>query len=307
MHVGLHASAFSLNAEMTLEPRLGVKWHLSQKRSLSLGSGLHSQIEPLGIYVIERERDGMRYRPNSRLRVSKSWHNVLAFEQRLADKTWFRTELYYDLGFDIPVSNLAGSAYSIINTYFLYNVISGPDKLSNAGTTTNYGIEATFEKLFSTGFYALATGSLFDARYTTKSTMRYPSRYNTRYMLNMLGGVELNTGRLHENILRVNVGIVFGGGNRYTPIDLDATEREDYVVTIPDKSYSAQLKPYFRVDIGVNYTINRSYRTHAFYLDAQNVIHHINPGFVFYDRRLNRLDIEDQLGILPILGYRLTF
>ena len=306
LHAGVHSAHFGLNKETTFEPRFGVKWQPSDDKILSFGTGLHSQIEPFGVYFLGTTfPDSLSY-SNRSLSFSKSWHNVISFEKRFPRQTRLRTELYYNRGFDLPVSNLEGSSFSTINTYYLFEVYASSLGLVSEGKTTNYGIDVSFEKLFSGGFYFMLNGSLFDARYTAFDGKSYPSRYNTRYMTNLVTGVEIKTGRQKRDVLGINTRLVFGGGNRHTPYNLNVLIN-DFPILDRTKAFDTQLAPYFRVDMGINYTINKAYLTHNVYFDVQNVIHRKNDGYLNYNFRQNRIDIVQQLGILPVLGYRLTF
>ena len=306
LHAGLHTAHFGLNKETTLEPRFGIKWQPTEDKIFSIGSGLHSQLEPYGIYFLGTTLpDSLAY-SNRSLSFSKSWHNVLSFEKRFAHQMRVRTELYYNRGYDLPVSNLEGSSFSAINTYFLFDIYAASLGLVSEGTSTNYGLDLSIEKLFSGGFYFMLNGSLFDARYSSYDGTTYPSRYNTRFMTNLVTGVEMNTGRQKRDVMGINARVVFGGGNRNTPYNVNYLV--DQLPLVDRKNaFSTQLSPYFRVDMGMTYTINKAYLTHNIYLDVQNVINRRNEGFLSFNFKLNRVDIAPQLGILPILGYRLTF
>ena len=143
---------FSLNGETSIEPRLGLKWKLKNEQSLSVGTGLYSQVEPYGIYLLDRSRPMPFNQPKQRLRLSKSFHNVLAYDKRFDEQTRFMTEFYYDRGFDIPVGNDLNSSFSVINTYYLYNVLSRSQSLVSKGTTTNYGVDVTLKNSFHEAF-----------------------------------------------------------------------------------------------------------------------------------------------------------
>ena len=306
-YAGVHGIAYGLSRERTVEPRFGAEWKLSEQRTISVATGLHSQMESIGIYIQHRERAGVRVQPNKNLRTSKSWHNVLAFEERFTNNTRFRAETYYHAGYDIPVGETPGSIFSVINTYYLYDVLVQPEALVSEGTTSNYGVDLTYEKLFSRGYYFLLTGSLFDASFTTRSGVRYSSRYDTNFMLNAVGGIEYKLGRKKQHVLGLNSRILFGGGNRSTPIDIEASIREGREVLVINTPYAEQLAPYFRVDLGLRYTIDQAYSTHMFYLEAQNAINRSNTADTYYDRARRSVRFTQQTGILPVLGYRLTF
>ena len=309
-NAGLHTTHFSVNRETTWEPRFGVQWHLPKDKTLSLGIGLHSQTEPYGTYLLENLRQDSLVYSNRSLKISKSWHHVLAFEKRYENHTRFRTELYYNRGFDLPASADSLRPFSAINTYYLYTVYRASRELGglkSIGTTTNYGLDISIERFFANGYYFMLNGSLFDASYTALQGSRYPSRYNTRFITNLVTGKEFNLGRQKKDVLSVNTRIIFGGGNRYTPIDIEETSTSIDIIARPDAWFSKQLAPYFRVDLGLTYTVNKSFLTHSVFFDIQNIIHRKNEGFVDYNPVLNKTSITSQLGILPAIGYRLTF
>ena len=307
MHAGIHASGFTMNKETTVEPRFGVRWEMREGRFLSFGTGLYSQIEPYGTYIVERIEDGNVVQPNRSLRKSKSWHSVAGYEHQFSPIFRLKTELYYNLGYDTPVGIRSGNTFSIVNSYYLYDIVIRTEGLSNEGSTTNYGVDLTLERFFSDGYYAMLTGSLFDARYTTAGGTSFSSRYDTGYMVNLLGGIERPFSKQKKNLVSVNGRIVFGGGNKYTPINVEASQLAGYEVIDGGARFASQLEPYFRVDFGFNFTFNKPFLTHTVYFDAQNIFNQRNLADPFYDHIQNRVRINRQTGIIPVMGYKLTF
>ena len=307
LHAGVHISGFNVNRETTIEPRLGVRWQLQDDLQISFGSGLHSQIEPYATYLVEQFDGSKRTQPNRSLRKSKSWHSVIGLEHRFSPVSSWKAEMYYNLGYDMPVGTRPGSSFSIVNSYYLYDILVRREGLSNKGKTANYGIDVTYERTFSDGFYTLFTGSLFDSKYSTLEGFRYSTRYDTGYMANVLGGIERRLNKRKNNLVSLNGRIVFGGGNKYTPIDIKASQQAGFEVNTSTDRFAAQLEPYFRVDFGFNFTFNMPYVTHTFYFDGQNILNQKNLGDPFYHPIEKRVLVTRQTGILPIFGYKLTF
>ena len=50
---GLHLQYAGINKELAVEPRLSVSYITSEKGSVNLGFGLHSQMQPKGIYYFQ--------------------------------------------------------------------------------------------------------------------------------------------------------------------------------------------------------------------------------------------------------------
>ncbi|MBX2821707.1 MAG: TonB-dependent receptor [Rhodothermaceae bacterium] len=307
LHAGVHVSGFSVNKETTVEPRFGLRWQLKDDQYVSLGTGLYSQIEPYGTYIVESEVDGAVFQPNRTLRKSKSWHSVLGYEYQFSPIARLKAEMYYNLGYDMPVGNRPGNSFSVVNSYYLYDIVIRTSGLSNDGKTANYGIDLTLERFFSDGYYAMLTGSVFDSKYTTIDGSRFSSRYDTGYMVNLLGGIERPFSKQKKNLVSVNGRIVWGGGNKYTPINIEASQEAGFGIIQDGARFAAQLEPYFRVDFGFNFTFNKPFLTHTLYFDAQNIFNQKNLADPFYNRVRNEIEINKQTGIIPVLGYRLSF
>ena len=56
--VGVKAQFFTLNSNLTVEPRLALKWNFGPKQSLSLAYGLHSRREKLDYYFVKTSQTG---------------------------------------------------------------------------------------------------------------------------------------------------------------------------------------------------------------------------------------------------------
>ena len=71
---------FAQTGEASLEPRLGLRFQMNPRQSLSFGYGLHSQMAPFFTYLVEqRDELGNSYRLNDDLRFNKAHHLVLAY------------------------------------------------------------------------------------------------------------------------------------------------------------------------------------------------------------------------------------
>ncbi|MDR2627805.1 MAG: carboxypeptidase-like regulatory domain-containing protein, partial [Dysgonamonadaceae bacterium] len=137
---GLYAHYYGLNGDVSLEPRIGMKWALGQRSSLNFGAGLHSQMQPRQAYFYQRNGE----LPNKNLRFGKSGQAVVGYDIKPAANLRVKIEAYYQYLFDIPVIP-EKPAESILNFgdgyYDAWN-----DVFTNQGTGKNYGIVMTVEK-----------------------------------------------------------------------------------------------------------------------------------------------------------------
>src|SRR5690606_22406984 len=115
-NLGLHYFHVFLNSSKSLEPRASIKYELTPKNILSVGYGLHSQLQPIGLYFSRKPiSDNAFILPNKNLELSKAHHVVIGFDRIVNEFSHIKTEFYYQHLYDIPVSTDKNSTYSILN------------------------------------------------------------------------------------------------------------------------------------------------------------------------------------------------
>ena len=285
VNAGMHYTQLLLNNASAFEPRLALKWQFSKSQSLSGSIGLHSRLEHLGLYLFEGTLpDGDVVVPNDHLELTKATHAVIAYDHRFNKNLRLKAEVYYQYLYDVPVEDKPGSTNSLINELDIWAVI-GSGKASNDGTGRNYGIDVTFEKFFSQQYYFLMTGSLYNSFYTPKDGNEYNTRFNGNFQLNLLGGKEFKVGKRKTNIIGLNGKVVLSGGNRFTPIDIEASKAQGEDIRFTDHRFESRAGTYYRFDIGISYKINKKKTTHSIMLDIQNITNHLNIYTQFYNER----------------------
>ena len=274
---------------------------------MSAALGLHSKPEHISFYFIEGSLPGgERISPNKNLDMTKSLHAVLGYDHMLGNNFRLKTELYYQHLYDVPIETEEGSKGSVINAQDVWDII-GATEASNDGTARNYGVDLTLEKFFSNDYYFLITGSLFESKYTPQDGKEYSTRYNSNYQLNLLGGKEFKVGKKKNNIIGLNGKTLFAGGNRLTPIDLEASQIKGETVFDENNIYGEKANPYFRLDLGVSYKINSKKATHTIAIDIQNITNRQNVFFEDYDVENNKIETYYQTGLFPNFNYRIEF
>ncbi|MBK6996846.1 MAG: TonB-dependent receptor [Lewinellaceae bacterium] len=111
-NLGVHSLSMLLNNKVSIEPRAALKYAPDATQSFSLGYGLHSQVMPLGVYFVKNEAN---QRLNPDLDLSKAHHFVLAYDYYPRKKLHFKSELYYQHLFNVPVDKDAASSFSMLN------------------------------------------------------------------------------------------------------------------------------------------------------------------------------------------------
>ncbi len=302
---GLHSMYLLLNGNYTIEPRLGMKWSFRPSQALNFGFGLHSRMESLSTYFARQTMaDGVMVMPNKDLDFTKAVHFVLGYENLLKENLFFKAELYYQYLYDVPVENNDTSSFSILNYSFGY-----PDRaLVNQGTGRNVGVELTLEKYFSRNYYFLITTSLFNSRYKALDGIERNTRYNSNYILNVLGGKNFIIGNSQrKRTLSLNLRGTWAGGQWSTPIDLERSREEGTTVRNEKLAFSERWKDFIRIDFKISISRNRKRATHMLELDIQNITNQLNVTNNYYDPYSGKIKTTTQMGIVPVLNYRVQF
>ena len=296
---GVHLQYFALNGHYSIEPRLAIKYNINQKQSLVASYGSHSRTELLNYYFTRNDEGELI---NKDLDFTRGHHFVLSYDLNIGSNFHLRIEPYLQLLYKVPV--VAGSSNSLLNNKDDWFIT---DKFESTGRGMNYGLEVTFEKYMSDGYYFMFTGSLFSSRYKGGDDIWRNTRYNRNYLFNLLGGKEWMVGSSRRNMLGVNARITFRGGDRYTPILEDESITAQEVIYDERLAYSLQLKPVLWADFSVYYRINRRKLSHEFGLKWLNATFHDEYLGHEYNFKTGRVE-EYRDGIcMPNLYYKISF
>ena len=303
-NLGLHAQTLTLENQSAIEPRAGAAWKISDKDQLSLGYGLHSQMQPIELYYIQSMSGGVVTEPNRGLDFSKSHHLVLGYQHRFPFGINAKLEAYYQYLFDIPVQNTP-SAYSILN--FGADFVSViPSNLASDGTGENYGVELTVEKFLDKGFYFMVTGSLYQSFYTASNDETYNTAFNGNYTFNALVGYEFRFAN-GKNALTLDGNFTLNGGRRYTPILLEESIMAGQEVRDMDLVFDATYSDYIRGDFRIAFKVIGKKVTQEWAMDIQNFTNRRNIFFQEYSPASESIRTTFQTGLLPIGQYRIYF
>ena len=304
----MHYLYWLMNKTKSVEPRAGLRWTVNPRKTITVGYGLHSMLQPLEIYYSQvLNNQGKYIKNNTNLDLSRAHHFVVGYEQIFNKNMRLKVEVYYQKLYSIPVDTGAKSSFSLQNFGADFNSLPVRNMLTNKGTGDNKGIEITFEKNFSKGYYWLLTGSFFDSKYKTLSGEKYNTAFNGNYVTNGLFGYEWKMGRKKNGIFSINLKSTIAGGLRKTPTNLDSSkfyneQRFDYT-----RTYAEQYGQYTRTDIRIGFKLNGKHITQEWAIDIQNVFNHLNPLTDVYDPNARTITTKYQQGILPIVLYRVQF
>jgi hypothetical protein len=319
-NLGVFAQYLSLSNQYVVEPRASLKYQFKQNQSISFAYGMHSQMQATYIYFASPDsivRDGKTYSnasqvlDNRNLDFTKSQHAVLGYDYQISKNIRTKVEAYYQYLWNVPVYAVS-SGVSLLNRGAGFNRFFPIYTMENKGTGYNYGLEVTFEKTFSKHYFFLYSASLFDSKFTASNSKTFDTDFNGKYMMNALAGLDYEVGHSKKNSLNISSKFTYGGGKRYSPVDIAASNAIMDVVADNDKVNSLQFNPYNRLDLRIAYKINAKKATYEIALDFVNVMNTKNVLALSYAPDPSNLNADPliknyQLGFLPLFYVKVDF
>lgn len=310
INYGVHAQYFSQSKSVSVEPRVGARWSMTDKQSLNAGVGLHSQTLPAYIYYTHLPDSAPPYvLHNANVDFIKSLHGILGYDLLVGKNTHIKVETYYQYLYNVPVEKKS-SSFSVLNQGSGFSRFF-PDTLVNEGTGYNMGLEITIEKYFSKKFFFMATASVFDAKYKGSDGILRNSDFNTHYAVNVLGAREFKL--TEKQTLEAGLKLTMAGKRYYTPVDTAASRLEnDMVLTDSLRNTKTFSSSYLRLDARVVWKLNTKNLTHEIGLDLLNVTNRQNILGLTYSPNPIHPEKDPvveqyQLGFLPLFYYKLDF
>lgn len=306
---GLHAQYLTHNQSKSIEPRVALRWKAGINDAVSLGYGLHSQLQPLYQYYAHLPQYSQAMMHNYNVDFTRSHHAVAGYEHAFSNVLRVRTEAYYQYLFNVPVELKPNSSYSGLDLGSSFGRYF-PDTLQNTGTGYNYGLELTLEKVFSKGYYVLFTGSVFDSKAKGNDGVYRNTDYNSHFAVNVLGGYEKKLGKY--STLLTGAKMTYAGGRLYSPPDVAASNATGDLVIVESQRNTLKFPDYFRADLKLGVRINAKKFAHEIAIDLVNILGTKNLLALTYSPDLAAQGVypfikEYQLGFLPLFYYRVDF
>lgn len=301
---GLHMLYFEQPGNYSFEPRVGITYNIGEKQRINAGYGYHSKIQALSTYfLLTRLDNGSFVETNNNIDFTKSHQMVIGYDANIGDNARVKVETYYQSLFDVPVE-INPSSFSMLNTGAGWG-IDAEDSLQNTGTGKNYGLELTFEKFFSKNYYYLVTVSLYESKYKGSDGIERNTAFNGNYVVNGLFGKEFKLGQ--RSVLTLDYKLSWAGGKRYTPIDIEKSRTDEETVYHEDKAYSKQFAPFFKTDIKFGFRLNGKKTSQEWQFFVENFTNHKNILMQSYSKSKDRVNNIYQLGVFPMVLYRIHF
>lgn len=301
MNIGINTQLFTLNNNYTIEPRLGFRYQIKQNQSIGLACGEHSRLEQLNFYFNNSLSTGQKA-VNKNLDFTKALHVVFSYDWNVSDLVHLKIEPYYQQLFSVPV--IANSSFSVLN---LQTDWFFADKLENTGKGKNYGIDLTLEKYISNGYYYLFTASGFKSEYKGGDSVWRSTRFDRNFVFNFLIGKEWKMGKNKQNMLSLNTKASYQGGNRYSPINVAASDLMKDVVFDETNAFRMQMEPALNMHFTASYRINKKHHSSEIALKIINLTGQSDFNGFKYNFIHKAVDKDLASIVIPNLSYKIEF
>jgi len=241
--------------------------------------------------------------PNKELDFTKAFHGVLSHTWLISKDLQLKTEWYYQNLYNVPIEQKS-SAFSMLNEGAGFDLMTNHG-FENKGKGYNYGMDVTFEKSFNNSYYFLLTTSLFDSKYKGSDGVKRNTAFNSNFVMNSLVGKEFTFE--NGNTFGIDMKLLYSGGKRYTPIDLEQSILKKEEVLVESQTFAKQYDSFFKLDLKFSYKINRPKVSHLFELDIQNLTNEENIFTQEYNVNKEKVTTSFQRGLFPMALYRIYF
>ncbi len=302
VNFGAHTQMLTLNKHKTIEPRLNLKWQPSTRHSFGMGYGKHSRMEKIDVYFLKTGNTGSES-VNKNLDFTKAHHFMLSYNYRISDDMNLKFEPFFQYLYDVPV--MADSSFSVLNRDEFY--VEAP--LINKGKGKNIGIDITLEKYLSKGYYYLITATLFDSKYCGGDGIWHNTKFNRNYIINASGGKEWVMGHNKNRFLGINIRGTLQGGDRYAPIDEQATmnDPDKDVKYNENKAFSKQFDPMFLLNFTISYRINQKKTSHEISIKMLNATGQKEYFGHVYNYKTGKIVPDKSDSSISNLSYKIEF
>ncbi len=239
-------------------------------------------------------------------------HLQLSYDKIQGNAKW-NTQIFYHHFSDITNFVFVSDTLNFLNIFNGssggYDFVSGVELLDKTKVSTArvYGVSADWNFLFKERWNLQINGSVFRSQYTLPDDKR--TFYNGRYDFGFTSGgmisyvYNFSNKEKNRNVTSA-ISTHYRGGQREPTLSSNISDVYDY-----SSAFVNRLQSYTRVDFRIVYTSRKSEskKTHRWSLDIQNLLNRENDGFRYYDPYLKNAILQKQLGLIPVLSYRLEW
>ncbi|MEL6560317.1 MAG: carboxypeptidase regulatory-like domain-containing protein [Bacteroidota bacterium] len=309
---GINFTNFNQSDEFIIEPRIYLERYLGKgQSSIYARGGLYSQVQS---YITRYSYvfSGRSNSPNPELALNKAGKFQLGFLTRLGDFN-FNAEAFYDHYYDIPFANGradnafgldAGnvSAFNLDNEFVLFDFEDQKDAFVR-------GIDVSIEKRLVDKWYYLLGATYYKSTFEDENDNRFNSRWDGGYAFNSTIGkeIQLKSRKDKQRSLSMNARVIYQGGFRRNALNVPLTNLSGVDILDGSVTFDTKNPDYFRLDLRFAWRVQKEQYTRTLSFDLQNASNYENFASEGFDSVVGIVQTNNQLGIIPMLTYRVEF
>lgn len=289
--IGMRTSVNSYNEELNMSPRLNLSYKISPDWNIFGAAGIYHQTLPrflLSQQSAFREMDNMR-----------ATHVILGSSYMLTDDTNIKLEIFNKQYSNIPEPT-ENSEYGDLG-YVPDQIGKFYDDLQSTGEAYARGVEVMVQKKLAKDFYGLVSASYFRSRYKDYTGTWRNRSYDTRYLINVIGGYR------PSDIWEFSVRWSYMGGRPTTPIDVMASQQAEATRRFANRVNEVRLPDFHSLYL----RFDRRYFFESFslvtFMEVWNSYNRSNVTGRYWNTDDEKIDEVEQFSLLPVGGVVLEF
>jgi hypothetical protein len=290
-NIGTQVVNYSLSGSTFLEPRVALAYRIGNHNRIKLAYGLHSQQSN------SRFAFAIPYQP------IRSHHFSIGNQINLKNGDEISGEIFYQNLFNAAV--FTNPLLSVFNGLDDFNFEVANDQSDNKNQARNYGIELNYKKFLNKGLFALINTTLYSSEFRSIGNKFTPTRFSGNHIVNITLGKEWE--KTKGRIIGLNTRIVWLGGFRSYEINESLSQNSFTTQYNYNKPLINKNPDFFRPDLRVYFKKSKTKYARTISLDIQNFINQKNLAFEYYDSLLKQVISKNQMGMIPMINYRIEF
>ena len=274
-------------ASHRFSPRVALSYRMTDRLSWRASYGSYYQ-QPFFVFLAA-------FPENKGLVPFRADHYITGFSYIVNSSLRVTLEAYRKVYRDYPVS-LQYPQLSLANIGDTFDVRSILFPLTGAGRGRSQGIELFAEKKFTDRWFGQANIAFSKTRHAGLDTFLRPGSFDYPFVVNGVGGYRLN--RKWEFSARAS----WLSGRPYTPFLLEESTQQRRAIYDLSGVNHERLPNYFRLDVRADRIFTVRDKPLLVFAGFQNVINRNNVASYSWNRRSNTVELNEQIGIFPLIG-----
>jgi len=297
MQIGLRTNYWTLNDNLTFDPRIALRWRMNDKMVLKAAWGIFHQNLRLATQPDFSFFD--TWLPtDSTVNPTRAFHYILSLETEFIKGFNLNFDLYHKFMQNISEINSNVLEPKNVAAIF-YN-----------GTGQSYGFEVFLQKKFGrlTGWFGYGLGFIYAQFDSINNGNRFRPKYDRRHDLKLVAQYQI------DDRWEINATFTFQSGQSYTGATSRILSRlpeqnSGRGKIIPSERYGLRLPPSHQLNISGSYAFKIFGADSRVILDIYNIYNRRDIWFRYYDTRSPETKVTDVklLPILPTFSFEIKF